>query len=163
MPDIPILSNVIRTHAEQAKIIWIPLTPDQARGVLINLQVVYAVAVNGTCSYASILDRGSMKMNMTEEIDTQSEAIIGGLQASQQYCVAIQVSTIAGESGFSQVQLLSRKLVEINILATFIEIIIFYMLLFFIVVPSNVFIQVRLAVTGSVSCQEYVVCKKWLL
>ena len=50
-----------------------------------------------------------MLMNINEEIDSQSEAVIEGLLASEQYCVSIQVRTSAGESGFSQFQLLSRK------------------------------------------------------
>lgn len=40
-------------------------------------------------------------MTMEENIDTQSEAMIGGLMPDSEYCVAIQVSTIAGESGYS--------------------------------------------------------------
>lgn len=109
VPNLPILTNVIRTHAELAKILWIPLTPDEARGVLTNLRIVYTPATNGTCSYSSIHGDGMKQMNMAEEIDMQSEAIIDGLKSTEQYCVAIQVSTTAGESGFSQVQLLSRK------------------------------------------------------
>ncbi len=42
-------------------------------------------------------------MTIEENIDTQSEALIGDLDASLEYCVAIQVSTIAGESGFSNI------------------------------------------------------------
>ena len=49
------------------------------------------------------------QMDMAEDIDTQSEAVINGLIPTEQYCVAIQVSTIAGESGFSQVLTLSCK------------------------------------------------------
>ena len=35
-----------------------------------------------------------MLMNTNEKIDTQSEAVIEGLQASEQYCVSIQVMNL---------------------------------------------------------------------
>jgi len=90
---------------------WIPLTPDEARGVLTSLLIVYVPAANSPCSTASIYESNSTFISINEEIDTQSEAVIDDLLASEEYCVSIQVGTIAGESDFSQGLLLSCKCV----------------------------------------------------
>ncbi len=101
VPNIPTLTTVVRISTSQAKALWVPLTPDEARGVLTNLTLAYQPANNGSC-YA-IEEEDMQLMTIEENIDTQSEALIGDLYASLEYCVAIQVSTIAGESGFSNI------------------------------------------------------------
>lgn len=99
VPNVPAVSNVIRISDSSAKVFWVPLTPDEARGVLTGLQIAYQPSVNGSCSY---LEQDSMQlMRIEENVDTQSEAVIDGLVGSEEYCVGIQVSTTAGESGFS--------------------------------------------------------------
>lgn len=99
VPVIPVISNVVRTSKGVAKVFWIPLTPDEARGVLTQFQIAYEPATNGLCS--DITEDDMRVMSLMENIDTQSEAEIDGLDGSREYCVAIQVSTRAGESGFT--------------------------------------------------------------
>ena len=86
---------------------WIPLTPDEARGVLTRLQIAYQPADNGSC--LGIGEEGMELMTIEEDIDTQSEALVDGLEATEEYCVAIQVSTRAGESGFSNILKIHRE------------------------------------------------------
>lgn len=92
---------------------WIPLTPDEARGVLTELQIAYHPASNGMCS--STIDQEDMlTMTMQENIDTQSEAVIDGLEVGVEYCVAIEVSTSAGGSGQGNVLKAHRKLMMMS-------------------------------------------------
>jgi hypothetical protein len=99
VPIIPNIVNVVRISDSVAKVFWDPLTPDEARGVLTSLYLAYEPAVNGLCSD---IDEDHMQvMTLVENIDTQSEADIDGLDGSLEYCVAIQVSTRAGGSGYS--------------------------------------------------------------
>lgn len=99
VPVIPTISNVVRTSEGVVKVFWIPLTPDEARGVLTLLQIAYEPATNGLCY--DINEEDMRVMTLLENVDTQSEAEIDGLEGSREYCVAIQVSTSAGESGFT--------------------------------------------------------------
>lgn len=112
VPIVPTLSSVIRLSESSMKVFWIPLTPDEARGVLTQLQIAYQAAVNGSCS--SIGEDEMQLMTIEEEVDTQSEAVVDGLVAGEEYCVAIQVSTSAGESGFSNILMAQRKLLDNN-------------------------------------------------
>ena len=99
VPNVPSISTVVRISDTLAKVFWVPLTPDEARGVLTELQIAYQPSLNGTCAY---LDYSNMQvMTIQENIDTQSVAVIDGLEEDKEYCVGIQVSTVAGESGFS--------------------------------------------------------------
>ena len=100
VPNIPTISNVIRISDKAAKVFWIPLTPEQARGVLTRLQIAYQPAVNGRCVSFS---EGMEYVTIKEQIDTLSEAVVDGLEADQEYCMAIQVSTSAGDSGYSNI------------------------------------------------------------
>ena len=101
VPNIPTISDAIRVTKDTMKVIWIPLTPDEARGVLTSLQIAYQPSLNGSCD---LLDEDDMQlMTIMEDIDTQSSAVIDGLLASEEYCVGIQVITIAGESGYSDI------------------------------------------------------------
>ena len=99
VPVIPTISNVVRTSESVARVFWVPLTPDEARGVLTHLQIAYEPAVNGLCS--DIDETHMQVMTLMEDIDTQSEAEVDGLDGSQEYCFAIQVHTRAGGSGFT--------------------------------------------------------------
>ena len=101
VPDVPTLLNVVRISNRSARVFWIPLTLDEARGVLTSLQIAYEPARNGTCT--NIDEEDMQLMTITESLHTQSEAVIDGLLSTEEYCVAIQVSTRAGESGFSNV------------------------------------------------------------
>ena len=88
---------------------WDPLTPDEARGVLTRLDIAYQpTPADGVCS--EIGDEDMEVMTMQEDVDTQSEAEITGLDPTKEYCMAIQVSTRAGESGYSHTLKAHRKL-----------------------------------------------------
>ena len=71
--------------------------------MLTELDIAYQPAVNGSCSRADFGAEGMKLLTMEEQIDTQSEAVLDELEPGEEYCVAIQVSTIAGESGFSNI------------------------------------------------------------
>ena len=78
---------------------WVPLTPDEARGILTNLEIAYEpVRVEG-CNNFNSMD--SEAVYVTENLFEQSTAIVSGLEPNREYCVAIKVSTSGGESGFS--------------------------------------------------------------
>ena len=87
--------------------IWIPLTPDEARGVLTELDIAYKPVVDGSCT--AFVGEDMQLMTIEEQIDTQFEATLDDLTAGVEYCVAIQVSTAAGESGFSNTIKAERK------------------------------------------------------
>lgn len=99
MPNIPTITDVVRLSDGAAKVFWVPLTPDEARGVLTQLQIAYQPASDGLCS--EINEDDMLVMRIEENIYTQSQADIFGLDGSLEYCMAIQVSTRAGESGFT--------------------------------------------------------------
>ena len=82
-----------------ARVNWIPLTPDEARGVLTLLEIAYEpVRVKGCTDFYSM---DAELIQMRENLFDQSTAIITGLQPNQEYCVAVKVATSGGESGFS--------------------------------------------------------------
>lgn len=102
VPDIPILLSVRRLSGQHAMIRWIPLMPDQARGILTSLEITYEPTNGSDCSF--LLNNSSdsnmvlVRQNLTFE---QSTANMTGLEPNCEYCVAIQVSTDGGYSGFS--------------------------------------------------------------
>ena len=99
VPVIPTLSSVERLSAVSARVNWIPLTPDEARGVLTLLEIAYEpVRVKGCTDFYSM---DAELIQMRENLFNQSTAIITGLQPNQGYCVAVKVATCGGESGFS--------------------------------------------------------------
>lgn len=166
VPNIPTISNVIRISDTSIKVFWVPLTPDEARGVLTELQIAYQPNLNNTC--ISIDEENMQLMTIEENIDTQSVAVINGLVKNEEYCVGIQVSTTAGESGYSNTlkahckpyhviwtptiepnpfspPQISPPLFTINILA---------------VVPSDVYVQIRLKLPEDEDCSLYIVSEE---
>ena len=103
---MPTITEVVRLDETSAKVIWVPLTADEARGVLTELDIAYQPAINGSCARFG----DSMElMTIEQQLETQSEAVLDDLEPEEEYCVAMQVSTIAGESGFSNVVKAQRK------------------------------------------------------
>lgn len=133
------------------KVFWVPLTPDEARGVLTKLQIAYQPTNGGTCSS---VDVDSMQvMTIMEEVDTQSVALIDGLEGSKEYCVGIQVSTTAGESGYSntlKAHCKPRYIAEHKNDN------------FLVLVPSDVFVQLRLKVPEDEYCAAYIVSEGYV-
>ena len=93
------MSSVERLSALSARVNWIPLTPDEARGILTLLEIAYEpVRVKGCTDFFTM---DAELIQMRENLFDQSTAIITGLQPNHEYCVAIKVATSGGESGFS--------------------------------------------------------------
>ena len=87
---------------------WIPLTQDEARGLLTSLEIAYEPVRESECSNYNFTDRE--KVLVRGNLFEQNTANITGLEPNREYCVAIQVSTSGGESGFSSSVKLPCKL-----------------------------------------------------
>ena len=87
---------------------WIPLTQDEARGVLTSLEIAYKPVRESDCFNNDSMD--SEIVLVRENLFEQNTANITGLEPNREYCVAIQVSTSGGESGFSNSLKLPCKL-----------------------------------------------------
>ena len=101
VPAIPMLTSVERLSGQTAKVVWTPLTPDQAKGILTLLEINYYAKPEGESSCASSDPKDSRDFHVKEKLFEQTTANITGLTPKSEYCVAIQVSTRAGDSGFS--------------------------------------------------------------
>ena len=91
---------------------WTPLTQAEARRVFITtLEIVYEpvidLAIN--CSNYDFMDSATILIR--ENLFERSTANITDLEPNREYCIAIQVSTNGGESGFSNAIKLQRKLI----------------------------------------------------
>lgn len=108
VPAVPLLTSVNRLSGSSARINWIPLTHDEARGILTSLEIAYEPVRDSDClsHNANDSDIAFVRENLFE----QRTANITGLEPSTEYCIAIQVSTSAGESGFSNSIKLSCKI-----------------------------------------------------
>ena len=93
--------SVNRVSGSLGSVHWIPLTPDEARGLLTSLEIAYKPAgeMGLNCSSYGFID--SKKVIQRENLFEHSTAIITSLNRNYEYCVAIQASTSAGASGFS--------------------------------------------------------------
>ena len=99
VPAIPSITSVERLSAITAKVTWVPLTLDDARGILTQLDIAYEPVRAKDCT--TFYPDDSEVLYRTEYLFEQSSAIIDGLRPEYEYCVSIKVSTIGGESGFS--------------------------------------------------------------
>ena len=102
VPAVPTLLSVHRLSGLSATVDWIPLTQDEARGLLTSLEIAYEPVFDSTlmdCSNLEFVD--SETFFVRENLFEQSSANITGLEANREYCVAIRVSTSGGDSGFS--------------------------------------------------------------
>ena len=109
MPVVPTLTVVERLSGQTARIVWIPLSPDEARGLLTLLEVDYYEKPHGASSCTSFEPLDSRVVHIEENLFEQTTANVTGLVPNHEYCVAIQVSTIAGDSGFSNILKLPCK------------------------------------------------------
>ena len=90
---------------------WIPLTQAEARGLLTTLEIAYEPVMDSTSDCSSYDYMDSETILMRENLFEQSTANITGLEPTHEYCIAIQVSTSGGESGFSNAIKLPCKLI----------------------------------------------------
>ena len=109
MPAVPTLTGVERLSGQIARIVWVPLSPDEARGLLTLLEVDYYEKSHSESSCTSFDPLDSRVVHIKENLFEQTTANITGLVPKNEYCVAIQVSTSAGDSGFSNILKLPRK------------------------------------------------------
>ena len=110
VPAIPTLTTVERLSGQTARVVWVPLTPDEARGILTLLEIIYydKPSEELECTFFDPTD--SRIAHIEEKLFKQTAANITGLIPNHEYCVAIQVSTSAGNSGFNNLFELPRKL-----------------------------------------------------
>lgn len=99
MPAIPSITSVERLNALSAKVTWVPLTLDDARGILTQLDIAYEPVLAKDCT--TFYPDDSKVLYSTEYLFEQSSAVINGLRPEYEYCASIKVSTIGGVSGFS--------------------------------------------------------------
>lgn len=109
MPAAPRLTSISRLSGSSARINWIPLTHEEARGLLTSLEIAYepALDVPLDCSNMEFMD--SETVFVRENLFEQSSANITDLKPNHEYCVAIRVSTSGGDSRYSNSLKLSRK------------------------------------------------------
>ena len=92
-------------------IYWIPLTRDEARGRLTSLEIAYApVTESGCLSNFASNSNDSEILLVTGDLFEKDTATITGLEGNLEYCVAIQVSTSEGDSGYSNSITVTRKI-----------------------------------------------------
>ena len=96
---------------------WIPLTQADARRLLIfALEIAYEPVIDSALNCSSYEFMDSMTILIRENIYEQSTANITGLEPNREYCIAIQVGTSGGESGFSNAIKLPCKLIILRLL-----------------------------------------------
>ena len=110
VPAVPTLLSVHRLSGSSATVNWIPLTHDEARGLLTSLEIAYEPVLDSTLDCSNLEFMDSETIYVRENLFEQSSANITGLEPNRKYCVAIRVSTSGGDSGFSNSIKLSCKM-----------------------------------------------------
>ena len=100
VPVVPELLSVDRISGPTAILRWIPLTQDQASGILTQLRIAYQLTETSECSHFNV-NEGDI-MYLKGNLFVQSQVTLNNLKPDEEYCVAIEVSTVAGSSGFSK-------------------------------------------------------------
>ena len=101
VPGVPAFTSVNRFSGSSAMVNWIPLTEAEARRFLIiALELAYEPVIDSAldCSNYDFMDSATLLIR--ENLIEQSTANITGLEPNLEYCIAIQVDTSGGESGF---------------------------------------------------------------
>ena len=91
MPGVPILTSARRLSGSSAMISWIPVTRDEARGLLISLEIAYEPVRESDCSNHNFMDREIVLVR--ENLFEQNTANITGLEPNHEYCVACLLYT----------------------------------------------------------------------
>ena len=117
VPAVPTLLSVHRLSGSLATVDWIPLTQDEARGLLTSFKIAYEPVLNSTlnCSNLEFVDSETV-IFMRENLFEQGSASITSLEPSREYCIAIRASTSGGDSGFSNSIKLSCKIFSIEVI-----------------------------------------------
>ena len=152
VPATPMLMSVSRLGGSLAVINWIPLTPAEARGLLTMLEIAYEPVMDSTseCSSYDFIERETI--HVMENLFEQRTANITGLEPNREYCIAIQVSTSGGESGFSNAIKLPRKLIMLSYSFSF--------FCAYYTVPTGSPFQVKLELPDDLKCFNLMVSKQ---
>ena len=99
-----------RRSGSDGVIAWQPISPDDANGHLTMISIAYQIVERGsiTCPSIDLSSPSTGTITLTEQLD-RSEFDLTSLQADSEYCIAIQASTIIGDSGYSEEQRLICK------------------------------------------------------
>ena len=106
---VPTLLSVRRISGSSATVHWIPLTQDEARGLLTSLEIAYQPVLNTTLNCSNLEFVDSETIFVRENLFEQRSANITGLELNREYCIAIRVRTSGGDSRFSSSIKLSYK------------------------------------------------------
>ena len=98
VPAVPHLVSVDRISGLTARVHWIPLTPNEAKGVVTQLQIVYEPTKSDQCSQ---FDFDVENYHVKHILFVQSMMTITNLHPDTEYCIAIEVSTVGRHSGYS--------------------------------------------------------------
>ena len=107
---VPTLLSVRRISGSSATVDWIPLTQDEVRGLLTSLEIAYQPVLNTTLNCSNLEFVDSETVSVRENLFEQSSSNITSLEPNHEYCIAIQVRTSGGDSGFSSSIKLSCKI-----------------------------------------------------
>ena len=113
VPATLTLTSVSRLSGSLAVIHWIPLTHAEARGLLTRLEIAYELVMDSSSDCSSYDFMYSETVYVMENLFEQGTAYITGLEPNREYCIAIQVSTTGGESGFSNAIKFPCKLITL--------------------------------------------------
>lgn len=101
VPAEPVVTSAERLSGTSAIVQWIPITYDEARGLLTSLEIVYEPVKESSCAKHYFKD--SETLILTQDLFGHSEATISGLAPSHEYCIAIRASTNGGKGGYSNI------------------------------------------------------------
>ena len=105
VPDVSAV--VLRTNSTTARIQSHFQMPEVAALILTSLTVIYIPAVSDVCP--SQINE-NMKHATAKDVSIQTEtATLSGLAVSEEYCVAVKLSTVSGGIAYSPVLKLSCK------------------------------------------------------
>jgi hypothetical protein len=116
------------------------------------LEIAYEPVMDSTSECSSYDFMDSETVYMMENLFEQSTANITGLEPNREYCIAIQVSTSGGESGFSNAIKLSCKLFSFSFIID-----IYYYSVH--TVPIGAPFQIKLEPPDDLKCSNLVVSK----
>ena len=112
-PVRPTINGVVRLAGDNGTISWDPITPENARGFLTSVTLAYEEVPRTGNDQCPPLDSAKTK-TFTENLYEISSYSIANLTANQEYCVALQASTIAGSSGYTEPLRLSCELKSVS-------------------------------------------------
>ncbi len=117
VPVKPQITAAPRTSGEDTRITLQPITPDDAHGYLTRVEVAYSPASSrgDNCDSFDPNTVDSNSVLVIEDDLDDSEYSLNGLEAGEEYCVAVKASTALGSSEYSEPFKVTRKLHSVNV------------------------------------------------